>query len=85
MWSWPRHVWPDPTLEIAEWEQAGHLGGLLDKQLLSACPHLCHRAAKEAVKVRRHSDHKHQPGRMARARTPGEDAGNGRGTAVDVR
>lgn len=57
MWSWPRHVSPDPALEkvAGECRQAGHLGGLLDKELLSACPHLRHQAREEAVKVQQDS------------------------------
>lgn len=55
MWSWPQHVSPDPTLEKAAGgcERAGgqaggrgHLGGLLDKELLLACPHLRHQAVE---------------------------------------
>lgn len=57
MWSWPQHVSPDPALEKAagECEQAGHLGGLLDKELLSACPHLRHQAGEGAVEVQQDS------------------------------
>lgn len=83
-----------PPLEKAagECEQAGHLGGLLDKELLSACPHLRHQAAKEAVGVRRDSlplwTRPHAAGRTGppskaepdgcAARTTGGDTGDGK-------
>lgn len=86
MRSWPRHVSPDPALEKSCWwvrGGRGHLGGLLDKELLSACPHLRH----QAVEVRQDSLLRaavNKTTRVGRGRAP-EDVSAAGTTGEDTR